>query len=192
MPEPVVGKFLMSTVHVSDHEQARKFYSETLGFKLVDKNGGMKLSGYDAGGMTFATHVPRAGETGRGTRGGTGLMSPTDDIARRPRTLKDRGARIGAEPAQRHGLSVRSLRRSTYRPPSASSLPRSPRTYRGAVRHQPACEPLTSCTARPRPWPSGSHHDSASPCSSPTTAPRRPPRRTANPGRCCARSGRSR
>src|SRR5437899_8495603 len=88
MAEPVVGKFLMSTVHVSDHDLARKFYSETLGFKLVDKNEGMKLSVYDAGGITFGTHVPWEGDTGRGIGGVTGLIFQTEDIAKAFEELK--------------------------------------------------------------------------------------------------------
>src|SRR5439155_22641700 len=106
MAEPVVGKFLMSTVHVSDHDQARKFYSETLGFKLVDKNEGMKLSVYDAGGITFGTHVRWEGDTGREIGGVTGLISQTDDIDRTFETLKVRGARIGEEPSKLDALHV--------------------------------------------------------------------------------------
>src|SRR5437667_12845321 len=110
MAEPVVGKFLMSTVHVSDHDQARKFYSETLGFKLVDKNEGMKLSVYDAGGITFGTHAPWEGDTGRGLGGVTGLIFQTDDIDRTSETLKARGVRLGEGPSKRpawHGLMGR-------------------------------------------------------------------------------------
>src|SRR5437870_13338815 len=106
MAEPVVGKVLMSTVHVSDHDQARKFYSETLGFKLVDKNEGMKLPVYDAGGITFGTHVPWAGDTGRAIAGVTGLIFQTDDTDRTVQPLNERRVRIGAEPAQRHALAV--------------------------------------------------------------------------------------
>src|SRR5438094_10628977 len=106
MAEPVVGKFLMSTVHVSDHDQARKFYSETLGFKLVDKNEGMKLSVYDAGGITFGTHVPWEGDTGRGIGGVTGLIFQTDDIDPTFETLKERGARIREEPSKRYVFKV--------------------------------------------------------------------------------------
>src|SRR5437773_12020626 len=104
MAEPVVGKFLMSTVHVSDHDQARKFYSETLGFKLVDKNEGMKLSVYDAGGITFGTHVPWEGDTGRGIGGVTGLIFQTDDIDRTFHTLKELGVRIAEQPSTRDAL----------------------------------------------------------------------------------------
>ena len=106
MAEPLIGKFLMSTVHVSDHDQARKFYSETLGFKLVDKNEGMKLSVYDAGGITFGTHVPWEGDTGRGIGGVTGLIFQTDNIDRTFDTLKERGVRIGEEPSKREALNV--------------------------------------------------------------------------------------
>src|SRR5437867_13137796 len=105
MAEPVVGKFLMSTVHVSDHDQARKFYSETLGFKLADKNEGMKLPVYDAGGITFGTHVPGEGDTGRGTGAATGAISQTDDIDRTFETLQERGVRIGEEPSQPGALN---------------------------------------------------------------------------------------
>src|SRR5439155_21694702 len=101
MAEPIVGKFLMSTVHVSDHDQRRKFYSETLGFKLVDKNEGTKLSVYDAGGITFGTHVPWEGGTGRGIGGVTGLIFQTDDIDRRCETLKERGGGSGERPSKR-------------------------------------------------------------------------------------------
>src|SRR5438132_14398998 len=101
MAEPVVGKFLMSTVHVSDHDQARKFYSETLGFKLVDKNEGMKLSVYDAGGITFGTQVHWVGDTGVGIGGVTGLIFQPDDLVRTCYTLQERGVRTGEEPSKR-------------------------------------------------------------------------------------------
>src|SRR5437867_12598585 len=101
MAEPVVGKFLMSTVHVSDHDQARKFYSETLGFKLVDKNEGMKLCVYDAGGITFGTHVPWEGDPGRGIGGVTALIFQTDDIDRALAPLTEGGVRLAAPPSAR-------------------------------------------------------------------------------------------
>jgi predicted enzyme related to lactoylglutathione lyase len=106
MSDPIVGKFLMSTVHVSDHEQARKFYSETLGFKLVDKNEAMKLAVFDAGGITFAAHVPWEGDTGRGIGGVTGLIFQTENIGSAFDTLKARGVRIGEEPSKRDSLNV--------------------------------------------------------------------------------------
>src|SRR5205823_14942250 len=104
MAEPVIGKFLMSTVHVSDHDQARKFYSETLGFKLVDKNEGMKLSAYDAGGITLVKTVAWEVDKSRGIVGVIGLIFQTDDIDRTFESLRERGVRIGEDPWKRDAL----------------------------------------------------------------------------------------
>ena len=106
MAEPVVGKFLTATVHVSDHERAVKFYSETLGFKLVDKNEKLKLAMFDEGGLTFGAHVPWEADTGRGICGVTGLFLDTQDIKKTFDTLKARGARIGEGPSKRDPLNV--------------------------------------------------------------------------------------
>jgi catechol 2,3-dioxygenase-like lactoylglutathione lyase family enzyme len=106
MTEPAIGKFLAATVHVSDHDRARKFYSETLGFKIVDKNENLKLTMYDAGGLTFGTHVPWEGDTGRGIGGVTGLIFQTDDINAAFENLKARSVRIGEEPSKRDALNV--------------------------------------------------------------------------------------
>ncbi len=106
MAEPVIGKFLTATVHVSDHERARKFYSETLGFKLVDKNEQMKLAMFDAGGLSFGTHVPWEADTGRGIGGVTGLIFQTENIDKAFEELKSRGVRIGEEPSKRDSLGV--------------------------------------------------------------------------------------
>lgn len=106
MADPVIGKFLAATVHVSDHDRARKFYSETLGFKLVDKNEAMKFTTYDAGGVTFGTHVPWEGDTGRGIGGVSGLIFQTDNIENTFETLRERGVRIGEEPSKRDSLNV--------------------------------------------------------------------------------------
>lgn len=106
MADPIIGKFLAATVHVSDHDRARKFYSETLGFKLVDKNEQLKLAMFDAGGITFGTHVPWEGDTGRGIGGVSGLIFQTDDIDKAFETLKERGVRIGEEPSKRDALKV--------------------------------------------------------------------------------------
>ncbi len=106
MTEPVIGKFLTATVHVSDHERARKFYAETLGFKLVDKNEQLKLVMFDAGGLSFGAHVPWEADTGRGIGGVTGLIFQTEDIENAFGELKARGVRIGEEPSKREGLGV--------------------------------------------------------------------------------------
>src|SRR5437879_13156878 len=104
MADPIVGKFLSATVHVSDHERARKFYSETLGFKLVDKNEQLKFTMFDAGGLSFGTHVPWEGDTGRGTGGVTGLIFRTEDIAKAFEELKAGGVRMRHEGTKGHGL----------------------------------------------------------------------------------------
>ena len=106
MADPVIGKFLATTVHVSDHVRAAKFYSETLGFEIVDKNENLKLVMYDAGGVTFGTHVPWEGDTGRGIGGVTGLIFQTPDIENAFETLRARGVRIGEEPSKRDALKV--------------------------------------------------------------------------------------
>src|SRR3989449_1567772 len=104
MSDPIVGKFLSATVHVSDHERARKFYSETLGFKLIDKNEQLKFTMFEAGGLSFGTHVPLEGDTGRGIGGVTGLIFQTEDIAKAFEELKARGVRIGEGPPKRGAL----------------------------------------------------------------------------------------
>src|SRR2546426_10119396 len=104
MADPIVGKFLSATVHVSDHERARKFYSETLGFKLVDKNEQLKFTMFEAGGLSFGTHVPWEGDTGRGIGGVTGLIFPTEDNAKAVEEVKGRGVRPGGERAERRAL----------------------------------------------------------------------------------------
>src|SRR5438445_1846110 len=104
MADPIVGKFLSATVHVSDHERARKFYSETLGFKLVDKNEQLKFPMFEAGGLSFGTHVPGEGDTGRGIAGVTGVVFQTEDVAKAFEELKARGVRLGEEPSKRDGL----------------------------------------------------------------------------------------
>src|SRR2546428_8962800 len=106
MADPIVGKFLSATVHVSDHERARKFYSETLGFKLVDKNEQLKFTMFEAGGLSFGTHVPWGGGTGRGIGGVTGVIFQTEEIAKAVEELKARGGRIGRGPFQRDALGV--------------------------------------------------------------------------------------
>src|SRR5881396_3748005 len=106
MANPVIGKFLAATVHVSDHDRARKFYAETLGFKLVDKNEQLKFTMYDAGGVPFGTHVPWEGDTGRGIGGVSGLIFQTDNIENTFETLRERGVRIGEEPSKRDALNV--------------------------------------------------------------------------------------
>src|SRR5256885_11141768 len=106
MADPIVGKFLSATVHVSDHERARKFYSETLGFKLVDKNEQLKFTMFEAGGLLFGTHVPWEGGTGRGIGGVTGLIFQTEDIAKTFEELKARGVRIREGPLKREAVGV--------------------------------------------------------------------------------------
>src|SRR3989442_9091573 len=76
MSDPIVGKFLSATVHVSDHERARKFYSETLGFKLIDKNEQLKFTMFEAGGLPFLPHSPWVGATGPGKRGVPWVILP--------------------------------------------------------------------------------------------------------------------
>src|SRR2546428_12023276 len=100
MSEPIVGKFLSATVHVSDHERARKFYSETLGFKLIDKNEQLKFTMFEAGGLSFGAHVAWGGGTGRGIGGGTGVIFQTGGIAEAVEEVKGRGGRIGGETAE--------------------------------------------------------------------------------------------
>src|SRR2546425_12755500 len=104
MADPIVGKFLSATVHVSDHERARKFYSETLGFKLVDKNEQLKFTMFEAGGLSFGAPVPWGGGTGRGVGGVTGLIFQTEEIAKAFGGVKARGVRIGGEPSKRDAL----------------------------------------------------------------------------------------
>src|SRR3989442_7125646 len=106
MADPIVGKFLSATVHVSDHERARKFYSETLGFKLVDKNEQLKFTMFEAGGLSFGTQLPLEGGTGRGIRGVTGLIFPTDGIAEAFQDMKGGGLPIGAETSRRRAFNV--------------------------------------------------------------------------------------
>jgi catechol 2,3-dioxygenase-like lactoylglutathione lyase family enzyme len=106
MADPVIGKFLATTVHVSDHMKALKFYSETLGFNIVDKNENLKLAMYDAGGVTFGHHVPWEGDTGRGIGGVTGMIFQVPDINATFETLRARGVRIGEEPSRREALNV--------------------------------------------------------------------------------------
>src|SRR2546422_4640820 len=106
MSDPIVGKFLSATVHVSDHERARKFYSETLGFKLIDKNEQLKFTMFEAGGLSFGTHVPWGGGTGRGIGGVTGVIFPTEDIAKTFEEVEARGVRIGGEPSKRGAVGV--------------------------------------------------------------------------------------
>src|SRR2546427_12846057 len=98
MADPIVGKFLSATVHVSDHERARKFYSETLGFKLVDKNEQLKFTMFEAGGLSFGTDVPWGGGTGRGIGGVTGLIFQAEEIAKTVAELKARRVPIGEGP----------------------------------------------------------------------------------------------
>src|SRR2546428_10501811 len=101
MSDPIVGKFLSATVHVSDHERARKFYSETLGFKLIDKNEQLKFTMFEAGGLSFGSHVPWGGGTGRGIGGGTGVIFQTGGNAKAFEERKARGGRIGGGAPQR-------------------------------------------------------------------------------------------
>src|SRR2546428_9593540 len=101
MADPIVGKFLSATVHVSDHERARKFYSETLGFKLVDKNEQLKFTMFEAGGLSFGPPMPCEGGTGRGIGGVTGLIFPTGEIAQAMEGPQARGVLIGDGRAER-------------------------------------------------------------------------------------------
>lgn len=106
MGEPIVGKFMAATVHVSDYENAINFYTETLGFNLAQRDDKLKFAMFTGGGVNLGIHVPWEGDTGRGIGGVTGLIFNTPDIYAAFKELRAKGVRIGEEPEKRPALNA--------------------------------------------------------------------------------------
>jgi catechol 2,3-dioxygenase-like lactoylglutathione lyase family enzyme len=85
-------------LHVSDLPRALDFY-RAAGFKVLVEDTEKDFALLHGGGVNLGLHVPQRGEIGRAIGGVTGIIMRVADIDRAFHALRDKGVRIGDEPA---------------------------------------------------------------------------------------------
>lgn len=89
------------TLHVTDIDEARTFYTEVMGFEELAwiEPTGMAILGLP-GGARLLVHEQQPDEPGRPAGTVTGLMFGCQDIEATVETIRERGGRITDEPWQ--------------------------------------------------------------------------------------------